>query len=77
MGDAMATIQIKVPPCPGNEAGIVTINECDFDPTRHERVGAEAAADAKGGEHGAAESHKAPERQRKKGTGAQVQEGRA
>jgi hypothetical protein len=66
------TIQIKIPPCPGNEAGIVTINECDFDPTRHERVGAEAAADAKAGEH---EISKGAERQRKKGAAAQ-EEGR-
>jgi hypothetical protein len=72
MGDAIPTIQIKVPPCPGNEAGIVTINECDFDPTRHERVGAEAAPDAKGGGH---EARQSAERQRKKSAASQ-EEGR-
>ena len=79
MSYEVATVQIKVPPCPGNEAGIVTINECDFDPERHERVQVEAASasEPKGGEHGDSESHKAVERQRKKqGGAAQVQEGR-
>jgi hypothetical protein len=32
---SVPTIRIKVPPTPGNEAGIVTINEADFDPAQH------------------------------------------
>jgi hypothetical protein len=43
------TIQIKVPPTKGNEAGVLTINEADFDPTQHVRMGEEAPAMAEGG----------------------------
>jgi hypothetical protein len=67
------TIQIKVLPCPGNEAGIVTINESDFDPARHERIEREgtSTSEDKGGSH-----EKQAERQRKKNAPAQTQEWR-
>jgi|GEM_PF-5794311 len=32
------TCKIKVPPSPDNEAGIVIINESDFDPKIHTKV---------------------------------------
>ena len=38
---SVPTIRIKVSPTPGNEAGVLTINEADFDPTKHVRVGEE------------------------------------
>jgi hypothetical protein len=47
---SVPTIQIKVPPTPGNEAGIVTINETDFDPAQHVRADEEQPAAASSGE---------------------------
>ena len=68
------TIQIKVPPTKGNEAGIVTINLRDFNPAAHERWAPEAApADVKEDEH---EAGKKSERQRKKEAAAQGNEER-
>jgi hypothetical protein len=55
----VSTIQIKVPPTKGNEAGIVTINASEFDPTQHVRVGEDAPPMAeRGTEHEAKGSSK-------------------
>lgn len=32
----LSTVKIKVAPCKGNEAGIVVMNEADYDPAKHE-----------------------------------------
>jgi hypothetical protein len=57
---SVPTIQIKVPPTKGNEAGVLTINEADFDPTQHVRVGEEApVAVERGSEHESKASRKA------------------
>lgn len=32
----LSTVKIKVQPCKGNEAGIVVMNEVDYDPKQHE-----------------------------------------
>lgn len=34
----MKVCVIKVDPTPGNEAGLLRINDCDFDPTKHTLV---------------------------------------
>jgi hypothetical protein len=70
------TIQIKVPPCSGNEAGIVTINASDFDPARHQRVEyvASSTPESKGG--GEHEGKKPERQQRKKDGPAQGQDER-
>jgi hypothetical protein len=41
---SVPTIQIKVPPTKGNEAGVLTINAADFDPAKHVCVDEEAPA---------------------------------
>jgi len=51
------TVRIKVEPCEGNAAGIVEINESDYDPEQHELVEGESAADASEGD-GSASSRK-------------------
>ena len=38
------TVQIKVKPCKGNEAGIVEINASDYNPAEHELVGGKKSA---------------------------------
>ena len=59
---SVPTIQIKVPPTKGNEAGVLTINEADFDPAQHVRVGDEAPP---AGERGSEHENKASKKSKK------------
>ena len=58
----LSTVKIKVAPCKGNEAGVVVLNEADYDPTKHElydpakEAAVKAEAEAKKAEEAKAEA---------------------
>ena len=60
----LSTVKIKVAPCKGNEAGVVVLNEADYDPTKHElydpakEAAVKAEAEAKKAEEAKAEAER-------------------
>ena len=58
----LSTVKIKVAPCKGNEAGVVVLNEADYDPKKHElydpakEAAVKAEAEAKKAEEAKAEA---------------------
>lgn len=60
----LSTVKIKVAPCKGNEAGIVVLNEADYDPKKHElydpakEAAVKAEAEAKKAEEAKAEAER-------------------
>lgn len=68
----LSTVKIKVQPCKGNEAGIVVLNEADYDPKKHElydpakEAALKAEAEAKKAEEEKAEQERLEKEQAEK-----------
>lgn len=68
----LSTVKIKVAPCKGNEAGIVVMNEADYDPAKHElydpakEAAVKAEAEAKNAEEEKAEQERLEKEQAEK-----------
>ena len=68
----LPTVRVKVKPCHGNEAGIVVMNEADYDPSKHElydpakEAALKAEAEAKKAEEEKAEKERLEKEQAEK-----------